>query len=62
MNIEIINYDSGETYTEIGDATSSQVSAYSNSNIIRFNGEELNVVAVVTDVVNNCLEVHVSEK
>ena len=62
MNIELVNYDSGETYTEIDDATSSQISAYANSNVIRFNGEELNVVAVVTDVVNNCLEVHVSEK
>ena len=61
MNIELINYDNGESYTEINDATSSQISAYSNSTVIRFNGEEFHVMAVVMDVINNCVEIHISE-
>jgi hypothetical protein len=61
MKIVISNSNSGEVYGEIEDATSSQISAYSNGDVIVIDEEELIVESKAVEYNNNILNVMVSK-
>jgi hypothetical protein len=61
MKIVISNSNSGEVYGEINDATSSQISAYSNGDVIVIDEEELIVESKAVEYNNNILNVMVTK-
>jgi hypothetical protein len=61
MKIVISNSNSGEVYGEIEDATSSQISAYSNGDVIIVDEEELIVESKAVEYNNNILNVMVTK-
>lgn len=60
MKLIISNSETGEIYEELDDLTSSQVAAYSNSDVIVIDEEELAVESVVMEHDNQILSILVS--
>ena len=61
MKIVISNSNSGEVYGEIEDATSSQISAYSNGDVIIIDEDELIVESKAIEYNNQILNVMVTK-
>jgi len=61
MKIVISNSNSGEIYGEIEDATSSQISAYSNGDVIIIDEDELIVESKAIEYNNQILNVMVTK-
>ena len=61
MNIEISDYNDGNVYIRIADASSAQVAAYVGCEIINIDNMELFKNTTVMDTADNTLHILVSE-
>lgn len=62
MKIVISNIDTGEVYDELDEVTSSQVAAYSHSNVVVIDEVELVVQSIVMEHNNQILNVMVTNE
>jgi len=61
MKIVVSDYDTGELYAEIEDATASQISAYSSSRVISMQEDEYIVNSVLLEHENQILDILVEK-
>lgn len=61
MKLIISNYESGEVYEEVEDVTSTQITAYTSSDVIVVDEKEFIVRSIVTDYNSQTLSILVLE-
>ena len=62
MKIVVSDYDTGEVYAEINEATASQIAAYSSSEIISIQEEECIVNSVFLEHENQIINILVEKE